>query len=113
MYLVCLRRILLISLLLSAAGLCGLAIAALKTDPARSSIIATFRQLNVPVDGKFRSFKAQIDFNAAKPDASRASMEIDIGSFDLGDAEYNKEVLKKPWFDAARYPKASFCNDNN
>jgi polyisoprenoid-binding protein YceI len=84
--------------------------AALKPDATKSSISATFKQMNVPVDAKFKRFTAQIDYDAAKPEASKASMEIDIPSFDLGDPEYNQEVLKKDWFNAAQFPKASFVS---
>ncbi|MDR9837907.1 YceI family protein [Herbaspirillum huttiense] len=82
--------------------------APLKVDAAKSSVTATFKQLNVPVDAKFKKFNAAIDFDAAKPEQGKASVEIDVTSFDLGEAEYNKEVLKKEWFNAAQFPKASF-----
>jgi polyisoprenoid-binding protein YceI len=82
--------------------------AALKTDPAKSSVSAIFKQMSVPVEAKFKKFDAQITFDSAKPQAAKASVDIDIASFDLGDAEYNKEVQKKEWFNAAQFPKASF-----
>ncbi len=98
----------------SAAVLClalsGLAIAALKVDAAKSSVSAVFKQMNVPVEGKFKKFNAQIDFNPAKPEAAKAAMDIEIASFDLGDPEFNAEALKKDWFNAAQYPKASFVS---
>ncbi|WP_374362124.1 YceI family protein [Pseudoduganella danionis] len=84
--------------------------AALKTDPAKSTVTATFKQMNVPVDAKFKQFSAAIDYDAAKPDAAKASVEINIASFDLGDPEYNKEVTKKEWFNAAQFPKATFVS---
>ena len=84
--------------------------AALKTDPAKSTVSATFKQMNVPIDAKFKQFTAAIDYDAAKPDAAKASVEINIASFDLGDPEYNKEVTKKEWFNAAQFPKASFVS---
>jgi polyisoprenoid-binding protein YceI len=31
-------------------------------------------------------------------------------SFDLGDAEFNKEVSKKTWFNTPQYPKARFMS---
>jgi polyisoprenoid-binding protein YceI len=83
--------------------------APLKIDPARSTVNIVFKQLNVPVDAKFRKFNAQIDFDSAKPEAAKANMEIDIAGFDLGEAEYNREVLKKEWFNAAQFPKATFA----
>ncbi|MFZ6688150.1 YceI family protein [Undibacterium sp. SXout11W] len=79
-----------------------------KLDSSKSTVGIVFKQMNVPVDAKFKKFSAVIDYNAAKPETSKASVEIDLASFDLGDAEYNKEVLKKEWFNAAQFPKASF-----
>ena len=84
--------------------------APLKTDPAKSTVAATFKQMNVPVDAKFKKFAAQIDFDAAKPANSKASLDVDIASFDLGDPEYNQEITKKEWFNAAQFPKASFVS---
>lgn len=84
--------------------------APLKVDPAKSAVSATFKQMGVGVDASFRKFSAQVDYDAAKPEKSKASVDIDIPSFDLGDADYNKEVLKKEWFNAAQFPKASFVS---
>src|SRR5450830_69912 len=79
-----------------------------RLEAAKSAVTIVFKQMNVPVDAKFKKFAATIDYNAAKPETSKASVEIDLASFDLGDAEYNKEVLKKEWFNAAQFPKATF-----
>ena len=84
--------------------------AALKLDPAKSHVSATFKQMNVPVEAKFKKFTAQIDYDAAKPDASKASVDIDTASLDLGDPDMNKEVAKKDWFNAAQFPKATFVS---
>jgi len=84
--------------------------APLKLDGAKSTVTATFKQMNVPVDARFGKFTGAIDFDAAKPDTGKASVEIDIASFDLGSPEYNQEVLKKEWFNAAQFPKASFVS---
>ncbi|MFC7517793.1 YceI family protein [Herbaspirillum sp. GCM10030257] len=84
--------------------------AAMKTDPAKSSVSAVFKQMSVPVEAKFKKFNAQIDYDSAKPEAGKASVDIDVPSFDLGDPEYNKEVQKKEWFNGAQFPKASFVS---
>ncbi|MBC3931098.1 YceI family protein [Undibacterium curvum] len=84
--------------------------AVLKVDASKSQVNIVFKQMNVPVDAKFKKFSANIDYNAAKPESSKANVEIELNSFDLGDAEYNKEVLKKEWFNAAQFPKASFTS---
>ncbi|MGI4844539.1 MAG: YceI family protein [Janthinobacterium lividum] len=100
------KSLLLASLLASAVAIA----APLKTDPAKSSVTATFKQMGVPVEAKFKQFSAQIDYDAAKPAASKASVDIQTASLDLGDPDYNKEVAKKEWFNTAQFPKASFVS---
>lgn len=98
------------------AALLGVALAAtaapLKTDLARSSVSAVFKQMNVPVESTFKKFSAAIDYDAAKPELAKASVEIDTASLDVGDPEMNKEVAKKEWFNAAQFPKATFVSSS-
>lgn len=99
------------SLLLASVFASALASAApLKTDPAKSSVTATFKQMGVPVEAPFKQFNAQIDYDAARPASSKATVEILTASLDLGDPDYNKEVAKKEWFNAAQFPKATFVS---
>lgn len=93
------------------AGTALMAVAApLKTDVAHSSVSATFKQMDVAVESNFKRFTAQIDYDAAHPEKATARVDIDTASFDLGSAEYNKEVAKKAWFNAAQFPKATFVS---
>ena len=96
-----------IRILLAAALMSGAAAHAvpLKTDLAKSSVSATFKQMNVPVEAKFKTFTAQIDYDAAKPEAAKATVDIGTASMDLGDPEYNREVAKKEWFNTAQFQK--------
>lgn len=84
--------------------------APLKTDTAKSAITATFKQMNVPVEARFRTFSAQLDYDPARPEAARASVDISTASLDLGDPDMNNEVAKKDWFNSAQFPKASFVS---
>ncbi|MGO4308208.1 MULTISPECIES: YceI family protein [unclassified Cupriavidus] len=77
-------------------------------DAAKSSVTATARQIGVPMEGKFRKFDASVDFDPAKLATSSAKVEIDVSSFEIGDAETTKEVKGRDWFDAGKYPKAVF-----
>lgn len=77
-------------------------------NAAKSSVVAISKQMGVPVEGVFKRFNAQISFDPARPAEGKASIEIDIASFDLGDADFNRETAKKEWFDAAKFPKATF-----
>ena len=79
-------------------------------DPGKSTIDVTFRQENVPVDAPFKTFSGHIDYDAAKPAAAKAAIELDPGSLDLGSDDYTAEIRKKSWFDTASFPKASFTS---
>jgi polyisoprenoid-binding protein YceI len=100
--------------ILALATACVIALPAfaalLKLDATKSSVNITFKQIGVPVDAKFKKFSANIDYDSNKPDVAKATVEIDVSSFDLGEPEYNKEVLKKEWFNAAQFPKATFVS---
>ena len=97
---------------LVAAG--ALSIAALsataQVNAAKSSVTATGKQLGVPMDIKFGKFDAVVNYNPANVAASTARVDIDINSVDVGSKEYNDELKKKDWFDAAKYPKATFVS---
>jgi polyisoprenoid-binding protein YceI len=84
--------------------------APLQIDLSKSTVSATFKQMNVPVDANFTKFSAMVDFDANKLDAAKASIDIHIPSFDLGDPDYNHEVQKKEWFNGSQFPKASFIS---
>jgi polyisoprenoid-binding protein YceI len=79
-------------------------------DAAKSTITATSKQMNVPVEGKFTKFAAQLAFDPAQPAAGSAKVEVDMASYDLGDETYNDEVRGKDWFDAKTYPSATFVS---
>ena len=76
----------------------------------KSRISCVSRQMNVPVEAQFKKFTAQIAFDPAKPEAGNARIEIDVGSFDIDNAEVNDEVKSKPWFDVRSFPKATFVS---
>jgi polyisoprenoid-binding protein YceI len=79
-------------------------------DASKSTIVATFRQENVPVDAPFKRFNGRIDYDPALPTASKAALEVTTGSMDLGSEDYNSEVRKKDWLDSATYPTATFIS---
>ncbi|MDB5809519.1 MAG: putative signal peptide protein [Betaproteobacteria bacterium] len=76
----------------------------------KSRITCISRQMNVPVEARFKQFTAQIAFDPAKPAAGTARIEIDTGSFDIDNAEVNDEARGKAWFDAKTFPKATFVS---
>jgi polyisoprenoid-binding protein YceI len=81
-------------------------------DAAKSTIVATSKQMNVPVDGTFKKFTAQLDFDPAKPTAGSANLSIDTSSYDLGDETYNQQAYGHDWFDTAHFPTATFVSSS-
>lgn len=79
-------------------------------DPARSEIRFVSRQMNVPVEGTFRKFSAQLDFDPAKLASSKAQIEVDLGSIDTGSNEADTEVKGKAWFNLTVFPTARFVS---
>ena len=81
-------------------------------DTARSQITVQSRQMNVPVEAPFRKFTAQVAFDPGKPEGSSARVEVDLNSFDIGDAEINDSVKDPNWFDTRNHPLARFASSS-
>jgi len=94
--------------LLCGASLLSAPTFAQSVDLAKSQITFGFKQENVPGEGKFRKFTAQVAFDAAKPEATKANIEVDVTSVDLGDAGWNSDIQNPSWFDTAKFPQGSF-----
>ena len=77
---------------------------------AQSEIAFTSRQMGVPLQGRFRSFDAQLEFDPKQPEATRFALRIDLASVSLGTAETEAELAKPGWFDTRRFPQASFTS---
>ncbi|HEU0189000.1 MAG TPA: YceI family protein [Gallionella sp.] len=78
--------------------------------PQQSSITFVSKQMNVPVEGSFRKFTAQISVDPAKPETGKASIELDLASIDTGNADADEEVAGKAWFDTKNSHVASFTS---
>ena len=74
----------------------------------KSYIRFVSRQMNVPVEGRFRKFDANVSFDAKKPEATRAEFEVELGSIDMGSPEGETEAKRKPWFNVDAFPNARF-----
>lgn len=81
-------------------------------DYNRSQINFVSRQLKVPVEAKFNRFTAQLSFDSANPQASKARIEVDLASFDIGNDEINTEIQGRDWFDSRNFHKATFVSSS-
>ena len=55
-----------------------------KIDAASSSIRFVTKQMNVPVEGRFKRFDATVAFDPAKPEATKAEFEVDLTEIEDG-----------------------------
>ena len=83
-----------------------------KLNSAQSDVSFTFKQMGVPVDGKFKKFDAQINFDAAKLDASKVTFTVDIASTTIGDPATDAELPKSTWFNTSKFPQATFVSSS-
>jgi polyisoprenoid-binding protein YceI len=79
-------------------------------QPGKSSLAFVSKQMNVPVEGSFKSFRSKLAFDPAKPAAAKAELEIDLASIDAGSKEADDEVASKDWFNTKAFPVAKFVS---
>ncbi|MFM7800828.1 MAG: YceI family protein [Limnohabitans sp.] len=101
------KQMLLTCMVLTALG-SSAAIAQQKLETAQSEIVFVSKQMGVPVEGRFKAFDAQIDFDPAKPDKAKINFSVDMASATLGHKETDIELQKTDWFSTAKFAKAGF-----
>jgi polyisoprenoid-binding protein YceI len=74
----------------------------------KSEIRFISRQMGVNVEGRFRKWKANVDFRPNDLAKSKAEFEIDLASIDLASEESETELRRPRWFDTAKFPVATF-----
>jgi polyisoprenoid-binding protein YceI len=76
----------------------------------KSEIGFTMKQMGVKFDGRFRKWKADVVFRPNALAASKAVIDVDLGSIDLASAESETEAQGPLWFDAVKFPVAHFTS---
>ena len=74
----------------------------------KSEIRFISRQMGANVEGRFRKWKANVDFRPNDLAKSRAEFTVDLGSIDLASEESETEIMRPRWFDTAKFPVATF-----
>ena len=74
----------------------------------KSEIRFVSKQMGVNVEGRFRKWKANVDFRPKDLAHSKAEFEIELASIDLASDESESEVRAPLWFDTAKFPVAKF-----
>lgn len=70
----------------------------------------TATQADVAIDGEFRSFTADIDFDPAHPANGKVALTIDVGSVSTGSRDADELLKGRDFFDAAHFPEARFAS---
>ena len=91
-----------------ALGACAQATEYNRLQADQSHIEFVYQQMGVKVDGRFKSFTADLRFDPAKPAAAKASFDVALASIDTGAAESDEEVVGKGWFNTKVFPSAKF-----
>jgi len=74
----------------------------------KSSLAFVYKQMGVPMEGRFKKFAIQFSFDPIKPAAAKAAVDLDLASIDSGSPEANDEVAGKAWFNTKSFPQAKF-----
>lgn len=74
----------------------------------KSAIGFSYKQMGVAVDGKFRKFSSQLQFDPAKPAAAKVAFDVDLSSVDAGSSDADQEIAAKEWFNTKAFPTARF-----
>ena len=76
----------------------------------KSAVTFAYKQMNVPMEGRFNRFTGRISFDPAKPAAAQAEITIELAGIDTGSPEGNDEVAGKLWFSTKQFPVARFVS---
>jgi cytochrome b561/polyisoprenoid-binding protein YceI len=61
-----------------------------------------------PIEGRFGRWSAEVLFSPAALDGSRVSVDVDLASASMGDAQRDASLAGEDWFDTAAHPRAVF-----
>ena len=98
----------LLALICAATAITAQAVEYKAIQPEKSKVTFQYKQMGVAMDGQFKKFNAQLNFDPAKPAAAQAQIEIELASVDAGSSDADDEVVGKSWFNAKAFPKATF-----
>jgi polyisoprenoid-binding protein YceI len=76
----------------------------------KSEIRFVSKQQGVNVEGRFRKWKANIDFRPKELAKSKADVEVELASIDLASDASERETTRSLWFDTAHFPIAKFVS---
>lgn len=64
------------------------------------------------LEGRFDRFSGDFDFDEANPANNRVRVDIDVTSLDSNQAERDKHLRSKRFFDVKKFPRATFVSNS-
>ncbi len=81
------------------------------SDRGHSEVLFRVRHLLTRVTGQFRDFAGTIEFDPARPDASRVEFTIDTASIDTSVADRDTHLKSEDFFHVAQHPQITFRSE--
>src|SRR5437764_2100005 len=80
-------------------------------DPAHSRLgFAAKHAMIATVRGQFAVYKGEVHLDEANPEASWATVEIDVASVDTGNADRDNHLRTSDFFEVDKYPTITFAS---
>jgi len=76
----------------------------------KSTLVFSYMQMNVGMNGRFRKFAVQMSFDPDKAESAKVGFDVDLASIDTGFPEGDQEIADKQWFNTAAFPTAHFAS---
>lgn len=73
----------------------------------QSEVGFTIKQMGVPVNGRFKRFAVQANFDPKSPQTSQVTLRFELASATVS-ADADPELGKPDWFATAKFPQATF-----
>lgn len=73
----------------------------------QSEVGFTIKQMGVPVNGRFKRFAVQTNFDPKSPQTSQVTLRFELASATVS-ADADPELGKPDWFATAKFPQATF-----
>jgi len=77
-------------------------------QPDKSHLGFSGTQTGAPFKGNFGTWRAEIAFDPAHPEAAHAKVTIDLASARTGDTQRDTALPQSDWFDVKHFPQATF-----
>src|SRR5262245_56812546 len=80
-----------------------------EVDPVHSAVVFRVKHLDVSYFyGRFNEVKGSVDYDPAKPEASKVSLVIPVESIDTTNDKRNAHLLSPDFFNGKEFPKITF-----